>query len=162
MIITYSTFYTVGNFPIDDTALQRLHEHHWKSRTLLREPRASELDKEICFQAYKDFENPGEGMREFERLTGLDVVLETSANELGGSFFELGDGTFCYGEGCIEHLYSGVRVKNLRDAVTQLHACRADYQVLRKRVASLEKALQLAPGVPKDSRRKRSDEPWAG
>lgn len=161
MKITYTSYHKAGECPFDDATLAQLRRYHWQIQTLLREPRASELDNEFCFLASKDFYTPGEGILEFQALTGLDVVAKTAPNDLGGSFFAFGDGTYCYGEGCKKYINERLNIKDLQDAAAQLYVCRKENQGLKRRIADLEKALQSSRGAPKD-RRKRSDEPLAG
>lgn len=162
MKITYTSYHKAGEYPFDDATLEQLRAHHWQIRTLSREPRASEYDEEVCFQACKNFTTPGEGMWEFERLTGLDIVLDTAPSELGGSFFQLGNGTLCYGEDCKRYLYGHLQIRDLMDAAAQLYVCRMENQRLKRRIANLEKSMQLSPEAPRAPRRKWSDEPLAG
>lgn len=83
----------------------------------------------LASAAFKNFETPGEAMREFEKLTGLDVSDE-GCNCCGAPHaFEWGravDDTlpeeaeygYVSGEGCLKYLFPGKKLlKSLRQAM---------------------------------------------
>jgi hypothetical protein len=128
MLITYDSNNSGGRWWLTDDHWKALEAAGWKvdwyaqqtDRWITLDPNGRWLGA-LAARASKDFENPADAMREFERITGMNV-MDDGCNCCGAPHcFTWGEDTaheYVSGRDCAEYLFPGAPT-TLREALEQ-------------------------------------------
>ena len=126
MLVKYSSNNSGGRWWLEDKDWHALEAAGWKVDWVRLNKKSWLLDADgerslgaLATEAEKEFETPGEAMREFEKVTG-QTVSDEGCNCCGAphSFsWSAGAMDFASGEECLQYMYSNVP-RSLRDGCT--------------------------------------------
>lgn len=133
MLINYRSNNSGGRWWLTDDDWHKLEKAGWKVEWVAKEDHSSSLLSSfnvdgrflgaLAKSASKEFETPGEAMREFEAITD-QTVSDEGCNCCGAPHeFSWGEGEkrgYASGNDCLEHLYKDVPT-SLREACEKLN-----------------------------------------
>jgi len=109
MKVTYSANNSGGKYWIKEKDWLALEKAGWEVNW-----RSYGIGVKYVDRASKEFETPGQAMREFEKITGADVSDE-GCNCCGAPHAFDWEGEYISGEECLKYLYKNIP-KSIREA----------------------------------------------